>query len=234
VGIVVVFWGLFIGYSARFDQFEIQQRLDDRLPTVNQQLADSGNDIQIERLEVFINDTLTIATTANGSRLGKSFRVSATATGTPIYAPFKSQFFFDPNDISIDSLQFDGTSIADTLAGAAKRYITNTGLQLLVTDNADKLELWVTNATETTVTRVLERMPIYTLKREGNELLAIAFLDDLYIENGEVVVHLTLMRLMWWTFMAIAAVVMSLGFMIALMRNPGLGSAALIFSSFDT
>lgn len=234
IGAALLFWGLFVGVSLRFDQYEIQEKIDAQLPVINKRLQSDGKDIRIEKLQVEVRDQLTVRATAHGKKFGKEFGVSAHAAGTPRYVPTEGAFYLDPSAIEIKEVWYNGASVKDSVLGAAKRYITNEGLQRLVTDNADKIEEWATHATESTVTRVLQRMPVYKLKDDGKGVVALALLDELTIEGDEVVVHLTLVRLMWWTFVGIAAVLLSIGFLYMLATHPGLGAAILVFGSFDS
>jgi hypothetical protein len=115
------------------------------------------------------------------------------------------------------------------LQGAVERYLPKwEGGQNFASDVGAKLDGWVMKVAEEGAQFALERIPVYRLQDDMKGLAAKVFLDTVTVENNELVITFTLLRLTWWVLMYGSALILTIGFMIALVRNPGWGTVALV------
>jgi predicted phage tail protein len=224
---MLALWGMFVGVTLRFDEHDIQDALAMRVPQINEQLAQDGKHLKIEDVDVTVDEVMTARFALRGDVLGKDFFVASTATGVPRYAALEGAVYFDPSDFTIDEFQYGSQDVEHAIAGAAERYVTNLGARRFLTDNAARAAALVTSAAERTIEHALARTP-YRIKHEGKGLIVMAFLQDIHIDHHDLVVRLTLMRLVWWVGMALFAALMSIGMMFTLSRYPNLGTAMVV------
>ncbi len=225
VSAVVVVWLIFFNaYTIRLTEAEIQAKVGAALPkTVHEVTVESvtvklhGNDVHLDF-------------TVSGKKYTIPFSVKANAVGQPQYDPSRGTFFFKPSAVKLDEVMVNnGKPPSDAIAGAAKRYIPNsTGMQNLALDIGKKLDDELPIVVEKITMGVLTRTPVYTLPNDVKGIAAQAVLDRVAVEDGKLVIDLTLRRLTWWVILFAFALLISVGMLGAMARNPGLFTAATI------
>ena len=231
--LLVILFGLAVwtgsggGMTIRLTEAEVQQQIDKK---VKEGLT--FKDVSLTDAKVhFTNEGMEVYLAMKGQRFKKEFTLKGGAVGTPEYDPWNGVFYFKPEQVSVSEFHFGAESFIDKAKKAADRYITDEGLRQAVKDVAPKLKNWVIDMAKRTAMGTLDRVPVYTLKNDAKGIIAQAFLDKVYVQNGELIIKFTLWRLTVWVGMFLFAIVMTFGFMCALLANPGWGMGALVLTA---
>lgn len=227
VGLLLVFGS----YSFTLTEEQIQTKVDAKMP-----VEKSGITIAAVGFDLSQDDVTVLATGAI-EKLGEAYTFEIRAVGVPSYRFTTGEFYFTPRDVEIISLeQTSDSAIGGAIKGFADKYLTDDNkigvkLKTLVTDAAGKIEEWIQKGVEAGAEYALERVPVYTLPDDTKGFLARAVLDDVAVKDGTLSIKLSLMRLTIWVLLLIVGAVASLGFLVALARNPGLLAGALLVGS---
>ncbi|HMO78221.1 MAG TPA: hypothetical protein PKA42_01540 [Candidatus Paceibacterota bacterium] len=218
LGLVIASWMAFGPDEIRLKHERIQTLIDQQLPFERNNIIFSNATVNFEGNEVVINVDV------EGKRLGQSFSLSAITVGKPTYRG--GSFYFVPSGVEFENIvinERNDKSITDRIRGAAERYLPdNEGMRNLVVDLAPGVESWLREHTMRGAEVVLSRVPVYTLENDTKGIAAKAFLGEVFVENGELVITFTLWRLTWWVLMAVLIVLASIAMLGAMIRSPGM------------
>ena len=226
-GIIGGAWMAFGPDEVHLPRERIQTLIDERLPYERAGVSVSSAAVRFEKNE------LVLKVDVAGKRLGQPFSLSATTVGKPVYRD--GAFYFTPSGVALENIVIgknDGQSTADRIRDAAKRYIPgNEGAQNMANDLAAEIESWLRKQTIEAAKEMLSKVPVYTLPDDAKGLVAKAVIGEVLVKNDELVITFTLWRLTGWVVLALLAVLGSIAFIGAMVRNPGMFITASLITS---
>lgn len=227
--LTIAAWTAFGPGEIRLTESRLQSIVDEQLPKTQSDVTVERGTVRLQDDQVFVELWM------NGSKFGQTFDLQITTLGRPAYDPSNGSFYFRPTDVTIEdvTVERNGVSVGNQLKGLVDRYLPdNKGASNLAEDLAPAVQAWLEEAAERGATFALQRMPIYTLPDNATGIAAMMFLNDVWSENGELVIDFTLWRLTWWIFLIIVAIAGTVGMLVAMARSPGLFAGATIVGSF--
>jgi hypothetical protein len=170
------------------------------------------------------DDRLILKIEAEGRKLGQPFTVVASARGRPRYDPELQAFLFEADNVTIEKLTIRGGTVAEKADDVAARLKGRLGEVLK--DSASKIGASATGLAEQGIKYYLAAYPIYRLKDDAKGLVVRTVLRTLAIENGALVVTvslwgITLSGFGWGLLLLMVAVSM-----VQLARHPGWGRSS--------
>lgn len=189
--------------------------------------------VTIENAEVGIGDGLvSVLFTVQGSlRLEKEFTLTAFAVGVPEYA--SGAFYFRPSQVEVREFAYQGNTPGEAIKNFADKYITNEGLNALVTDSAGKVEEWVTDLAQAAAVHMLDKRPVYELKDDLKGFVISAALQSVEVKENTLVITFSLLQLTISALFGLLILVAAIALAVGLLMNPEIGLALLFFSSIN-
>ncbi len=219
--ILILYYGMFVGMSIRFTNEDIQKALDERLPK-------TVRGVTIEKVVTELDGQLSAMATIATTRWGQDINAVISAKGVPRYSPFHGTFYFEPEDVRVESFRFGESSVKEKIDAAADRYVTNTGLNTLVIDLSPMIERHLKGAAERSMVYAMSIMPAYKLPETTSGYIARTVLSDVRVEGKQVVVTFTLMRLVWWMGVIAICTLGAIALLVGIFRSPGWGMGTLL------
>ena len=221
-GIAAAAWMAFGPDEVRLPRERIQALVDERLPYERNGIVMSNVAIEFQGNEMVMKADVA------GTRLGQPFSFSAATVGKPTYR--NGSFYFTPSSVELRDVAVGKN--AERIRDAAKRYFPEKkGVQNAVRDLAPDIEDWLRKASMKAAEDVLSKVPVYTLPDDAKGLVAKAVIGEVLVKNDELVITFTLWRLTGWVVLALLAVLGSIAFIGAMVRNPGMFITASLITS---
>jgi len=228
IGVAIAIAVAYMPSEIRLTEEQIRTVIEDQLPFERDGVMISTATVRLG------DDDVSIAVAVAGQRLGQSFSLSAATSGQPRYR--NGSFYFTPDTITFSDMvvgEAGSQTVTARLRSAADRYITDPGLQNLVSDLSPALQSWLQTRIMTAVGNVLSRTPVYTLPNDTTGIAAKAVLNQVFVDNNELVITFTLWRLTGWVIMGLMMLITAIGMLIVFWRHPGLFMAISILPGGD-
>lgn len=158
---------------------------------------------------------------------GKSFAITASTIGSPIYS--SGAFFFKPNNIEIEDVTYEGGRPTEAVDSLIQQRIRSERIRRLISGKTHHVEEWALRLAERAATKVLLEKPVYKPKDDVKGYLIKASLESVAIAGDRLVVSFSLWQLTITVVIGILCLAGAAVLALVLIRNPLLG-AALIFT----
>ena len=216
-------WAIYGKNEISMSQAQIQEMIAKQLP-----MEKYGVTISNARLDLSGSQ---IGVTVNAE--AANFTADGRTRGSLRYDAMKGSFYFVPSELELTNLaSSEGESVADKVTGLIDRWVDSEKVQQNADVIAGKANELAHSAVLKTSSWALDRIPVYTLPDDFKGNAARMFLTDVEVRGDTIVAHLS-----FWQFTKMVALyavvfVIALAMAVALVLNPELGAAFLIFSAF--
>jgi hypothetical protein len=208
LGIAGAAWSTFGNSKIVLTTAQLQER-------ANRQLPREFKGVTVERATVAIADgRIALRVEVQATALGQGFAAVASARGVPIYDGERGEFFFDADDVKVES-------IAPTRGGLAQR------LDRLDQRLGGRIEAAAAKAIAAGIKAYLASRPIYRFKDDLKGIVLKAAIGGIAIEADTLAVTVSLINLTAMAGICLAAVLLALFLVFRLVRNPGWGLSVL-------
>jgi hypothetical protein len=213
-------------------QAEIQERVEKQLDKDFPISGVSGLIVKSARLNavtIEFDDSKALVAFNLEGRLttGKSFAITASAIGSPLYS--SGEFFFKPDSIAIEDVTYEGGNPTEALDSLLQRRIRSERIRKLISGKTRHVEEWAIKLAERVATKVLLEKPVYRPKDDVKGYLVKASLESVVIAGDHLLITFSLWQLTITVVIGIACLAGAIVLAIALVRHPSLG-AAFIFA----
>lgn len=211
------FWGDIVVKRNEAQVREIVGRQLERMASEEGQKKNAvAKNLRIKRVEVSLDDRITVTAEVEGRRFAQAFSATVHAIGVPVYRPVDKAFFFKASEFKVVAFSYQDGPVTERATSFVRRITRNEEANHLAAELASKLEAWVTALAETSVKRGLERFPVYRLKDDFKGQLISASLKSVEVKGGEIVAVVSVWQLTWTVisyfiaFLAICAIIVGL------------------------
>lgn len=222
VSLAVGVFGLSGVRTVRISEADLKQRLDAQLPK-------ELKGVKLTKATIGIHERdLSIALSLEGKFVGQPYALEATGVGVPNYMREKQAFYFRPSKLAVTKLELSGESATDKAGKFTDRYVTDPKLKERIKGTLPGMQRWVEDNIEPQALALFGAMPLYRPKNDMKGIIIKATLESLTVENGTIVLSFSLMQLTKTVLLCLFALLVALGFMVVLLRNPGWGVPVLL------
>jgi hypothetical protein len=207
-GIMLVHF-LSIEQTKTFSQEYIQQKVNEKLPK-----PVAFNRFKVTSAKVELTDqAVKVLIDVEGNKTGNMHAV-VSAIGRPRYNRNTAEFFFEPDAVTVEQIDWKGQKPSDVIGSAI-------GTQTAVF--AQRFETWLISYSQTIAISTLQEIPVFKIKDEMKWAWVIkSSLKQVEIKNGQLVVTFSILNLtlsvLFFFLIALACV----GLAIAMIANPAL------------
>jgi hypothetical protein len=222
IAVAGVSWTLFGVHEITMSQAEIQVKIDEKMPATQKGVTISGAKIDLS------GDKLGLNFDAATTKFNTEYRMSTATRGTLRYDHGKGAFYFVPEELKISGIKANGASVSEKVGGFIDKWVDSKKIQDNKAELAAKAEEVAQGLVQKSAATVLERVPVYKLKDDFKGYVVRAVLTNVEVKDGNVIAHLSLWQLTKTVIAFAFSLVVAVGFMIALLANPGWGVTALV------
>jgi len=222
VAVIGIGWSFFGVDQISMTQAQIQEKIDEKMPATQKGVTVSN--VKLDLADDKIGLTLNAATT----KFNTEYRMSTATRGTLRYDHSRGAFYFHPETLKITDIQANGSNVADKVGGFIDKWVDSPKIVDKKAELMAKAEELTQSLVQKSAETVLERVPVYTLKKDWKGIVIRAVLTDVEVKDGNVVAHLSLWQLTKTVALFLVMFVAAIGMTVALMMNPEWGIPLLI------
>ena len=218
LGLVAVAGGLWSAFGTNrivLTQAQIQER-------VNRQLPRDVKGVTVERTTVTVaDDRIALRVEVRATAFNRSVAAIASARGTPRYDAEKGEMFFDPDDVTVETVSLGG----DDAAGHAERLGSRLGGRIgdAVRKNLPRLEGAADKLMAAGVKAYLAARPVYRIKDDLKGVVLKAALREVAIEGSTIAITVSVVNLTVILALFVATLLGVAVLIIWLIRHPAWG-----------
>ena len=225
IAVAGVCWSVFGVHEISMSQADIQTKIDEKMPASQKGVTISNAKIDLS------GDKLGLTFNAATTKFNTEYRMNTATRGTLRYDHSRGAFYFVPEELKVSDIQANGASVAEKVGGFIDKWVDSKKIQDNKAELAAKAEDIAQGLVQKTAASVLERVPVYKLKDDFKGYVVRAVLSDVEVKDGHVIAHLSLWQLTKTVLVFAFALVIAIGFMVALIANPEWGIPLLLIGS---
>jgi hypothetical protein len=207
-------------HTKTFSRDYIQQQVNSKLPKL---VASNRFKVTSANVE-FVDHAVKLLIDVEGAKTGNT-HATVSAIGRPRYNKKTAEFFFEPEDVTVEQIDWKGQKPSE----AVGRVLGNTAANV-----TDRFESWLKDHAGSIAISTLEGMPVFKIKDEMKWSWVIkSSLQSVEIKNGELVVTFTLWNLTVSVAFFFVLALVCMGIIVAMIANPDLFLAFSLLSLFE-